>query len=271
MPPLELASKLPLLSNILTECHTAWISDPVTGFSIPFALGLHYSQLLQEVRAGRMKIADLPAIVRANLLLAGIIIKQGFLIERQKEWASIISQANTYFKKERYAILLDLFPPLLIGALRTHYRQLIQEGQYALGDGQCSLRYGIYNEDITNFFHQQLVGLISYVVGAPVKPSYTYVGVYQGGAELLRHTDRNQCEYTLSICIDYTPEPEKETPWPIYVETPEGEIATFQSMGDGLLFKGRELPHYRHKLEEGSTSTSIFLHYVDIDFQGSLT
>ena len=103
-----------------------------------------------------------------------------------------------------------------------------------------------------------------------MKPSYTYFGAYQAGAELHKHTDRAQCEYTVSLCIDYSPEPENETPWPIYVETPDGEVATYQSIGDGLLFKGRELPHYRHKLEEGSSSTSIFFHYVDADFQGSL-
>jgi hypothetical protein len=166
--------------------------------------------------------------------------------------------------------LHDLLPPLMIGALRKHYRTLIQKGYLKLGDSQCSRRYGAYNESISCFFHYQLTGIISYIVGTPVKPSYTYFGAYEGGAELERHTDREQCEYTVSLCLDYSPEPENETPWPIYVETPDGEVATYQSIGDGLLFKGRELPHYRYKLEEGSSSTSIFFHYVDEDFQGSL-
>jgi hypothetical protein len=38
---------------------------------------------------------------------------------------------------------------------------------------------------------------------------------------------------------------------------------------DGLLFRGGELPHYRHALR-GERSTSLFLHYVDESFSGTL-
>jgi hypothetical protein len=32
--------------------------------------------------------------------------------------------------------------------------------------------------------------------------------------------------------------------------------------GDGLRFKGRELPHFREALPEGRSSWSIFLHFI---------
>jgi hypothetical protein len=41
-------------------------------------------------------------------------------------------------------------------------------------------------------------------------------------------------------------------------------------VGDGLAYRGTRLPHYRHKLGEGQTSTSIFFHYVAANFSGSL-
>jgi hypothetical protein len=270
IPPLGISTQFPLMQNFLLDCYTIWVEDAITGNYTPFALGPEYSKILKDLRANRLTISDLPIEVRTNLLLARIVTKRDFIATRRQEWTKKITQANAQFQKGHYAVLQDLLPPLMIGALRRYYRHLIQEGYLELGDGQCPLRYGIHNESITRFLQQQFNGVIDYVVGAPVKASYTYLGAYQGGAELLRHTDREQCEYTMTFCIDYSPEPEKETPWPIYAETPEGEVEIFQCIGDGLLFKGRELPHYRHKLEEDSSSTSIFFHYVDVDFQGPL-
>ena len=125
MPPLELASRLLLLNSFLVECHTVWVGEPVIGHYTPFALGPEYAELLQEVRTGRLGLQDLPIDVRANLLLAGIVIKHDFLIEQQKEWAQKIAQANAQFKEGKYVALHDLIPPLMIGALRKHYRALI--------------------------------------------------------------------------------------------------------------------------------------------------
>jgi hypothetical protein len=270
IPPLQIASQLLLMQNFLLDCYTVWVEDSITGNYIPYALGPEYSKILQDLRAGGLTIQDLPIDVLTNLLLARIVTKRDFIATQRQEWTKKISQAHAQFQKGHYAALQDLLPPLMIGALRRYYRSLFQKDYLKVGDGQCSLRYGFHNESITRFLHYQFNGIINYVVGALVKPSYTYLGAYQGGAELLRHIDRAQCEYTMTFCVDYSPEPQKETPWPIYVSTPEGEVDTFQCIGDGLLFKGRELPHYRYKLEEGSSSTSIFFHYVDIDFQEPL-
>ena len=47
-------------------------------------------------------------------------------------------------------------------------------------------------------------------------------------------------------------------------------MTVYQALGDGLAYRGTRLPHYRSKLGEGQTSTSIFFHYVSEDFVGSL-
>jgi hypothetical protein len=87
---------------------------------------------------------------------------------------------------------------------------------------------------------------------------------------LEKHTDRAQCEFSVTLCLDFSPEPELETPWPIQLETPTGRVAVYQALGDGLAYRGTRLPHFRSKLGEGQTSTSIFFHYVPADFAGSL-
>ena len=139
-----------------------------------------------------------------------------------------------------------------------------------LGDSGSPLRYVAHNESVARFFHSQIATAVGAIAGAPVKPSYVYVSSYQGGADLPAHTDRAQCEYSVSLLLDYTPEPVDRSSWPLYLVTASGPVAIWQGIGDGLIYRGRELVHYRTKLPEAMTSTSIFFHYVDRDFRGSL-
>ena len=87
---------------------------------------------------------------------------------------------------------------------------------------------------------------------------------------LAKHTDREQCEFSLTLCLDYAPEPRCATPWPLACTRNRGRSAVFQAIGDALLYRGCQLPHSRDGLPEGHTSTSIFFHYVRQDFTGSL-
>ena len=107
-------------------------------------------------------------------------------------------------------------------------------------------------------------------MGEPVKPSYVYLASYLSGAELKKHMDRQQCEFSVTLCLDFSPEPQLATSWPIRLDTPEGGATVYQALGDGLVYRGTKVPHYRHALGEGYTSTSIFFHYVGSDFSGSL-
>jgi hypothetical protein len=123
---------------------------------------------------------------------------------------------------------------------------------------------------MARFFHHQLCAAVSAIAGEPVKPSYVYLGSYQGGADLERHTDREQCEFSITFCLDYSPEPENHTPWPICLHSQSGTVKVFQAVGDGLLYRGCQVPHSRARLPQGHTSTSIFFHYVRESFAGAL-
>jgi hypothetical protein len=115
-----------------------------------------------------------------------------------------------------------------------------------------------YNEPVARFFHYQIAATLSAVAGQPVKPSYVYLASYLSGAELKKHTDREQCEFSVTMCLDFSPEPVLETPWPIRLDTSTGKVAVYQALGDGLAYRGTRMPHYRDVLGEGQTSTSIF-------------
>ena len=154
--------------------------------------------------------------------------------------------------------------------MRRYYRHLIRTGAIRLGDKQSPRRYVAYNEPVARFFHQDVTATLGALAGEPLKPSYVYMASYLGGAELKKHTDREQCDFSVTLCLDYAPEPRVATPWPVQLHKKSGTVKVFQAIGDALLYRGCQLPHSREPLPEGHTSTSIFFHYVREDFTGSL-
>ena len=164
----------------------------------------------------------------------------------------------------------ELIHPFNLAALRRYYRHAIRCGAMPLGDVQSPRRYAAHNESVARFFHYQITNAVSAVVGEAIKPSYVYLASYLSGADLKKHIDREQCEFSVTLCLDFSPEPELATSWPIRLDAAEGPVTVYQALGDGLVYRGTKVPHYRDVLAGGHTSTSIFFHYVPADFSGPL-
>ena len=170
-----------------------------------------------------------------------------------------------------YVVLLHLLRGAHIVALREYYGRVLEEGFVHFRDGQVPLRYAEHSEPLMVYYHVQLRSLFEAVVGEPIRCSYPYFGAYRTGADLEKHVDREQCELTASLLIDQLPRPADLTDWPLYLEIPAtGEqVAMDMGIGDGSLYKGRELPHYRLPFA-GQLTTCHFYHYVKADFAGAL-
>lgn len=88
--------------------------------------------------------------------------------------------------------------------------------------------------------------------------TYSYMRIYYYNSELKKHTDRNECEYTVTVCIKQT------KPWPIHISI-KNEIKSFTlNVGDILIFKGCNNEHWRN-VYDGEEHVQLFLHYVDIN------
>lgn len=158
-----------------------------------------------------------------------------------------------------------------VAALAAFYR-LLSEGEWLettrMDDAR---RKVIHNDPAARRVQHALTPAISAVAGELLKPSYTFASEYRDETHLARHTDRAQCEYTFSLYIDYSPEPDGETcPWPLVVHAPGGDVALHQSRGGGLLIRGRTLAHSRPPLPPGHRARMVFLHYVPVAFDGLL-
>jgi len=268
--PDELAPARALLAGFALQGAMAWVRSPSTRNLLPFWLGPEFESVIRVLRPKEPVPSSMPKSARRLLAATNILIPESPSDQQRLQREERIRTASVIFREKGYAPLADLIHPFHVAALRRYYRFLIRTGAIPLGDGQSPRRYVAYNEPVARFFHHDIAATLSAVAGEPLKPSYVYVASYLTGAELKKHTDREQCEFSVTLCLDFSPEPALETPWPIRLETPTGTVTVYQALGDGLAYRGTRLPHYRTALGEARTSTSIFFHYVAADFAGSL-
>jgi hypothetical protein len=245
-----------------------WIEVKAPGFLAPSIYSTDQKQL-RGLRAGKSFHGKFSLKRLAPLVQAGILIDRSELQALNTKRS--LNEAKFALKQNGYVCLTNLFSSGLIAAVAEYYRKLMDSGFLPLGDEQVVRRYSLHNESIARLLHLRMTDLVSVLAVQRVKPSFVFFGSYAEGAELTRHTDRNQCEFSISLLIDYQPVPQGKSPWPLYLKPPGRKpVAIHQSIGDGILYRGRELAHWRPVLPQGNCSTSLFFHYVRKDFTGVL-
>ena len=190
-------------------------------------------------------------------------------------------------------------PQLVI--IQDYYRWL--EALDTLGSadpakGGQALRRTAIDEHMARHLYGLYAPIVSRILGRPVQPSYSFMGVYYNEADLEAHRDNHQCEYTLSIQTDLRP---SHVRYPFYVcetrvteeqvkrrpkiiprtlrewRTENARLERLNCLnyteiiaeaGDAALIMGRFHSHWRERLAKGAISTSVFLHWVNYEFAG---
>jgi prolyl 4-hydroxylase len=171
-------------------------------------------------------------------------------------------------------IVNNVLQPSLLKLLQDYYKETIDNKVWHLGDKQSN-RYKSHNEPMSRFLHYECLPLIEKIVGKAMKPTYTYLSAYVKGAELPPHTDRADCEYTVSFIVD---KPEGST-WNIYVHKPQQPVkhkgryevkppleeceAVDCDAGGLMLFQGTDHIHFREELQEEYYNI-LLLHYCSV-------
>ena len=98
------------------------------------------------------------------------------------------------------------------------------------------------------------------IIKEKLYPTYYYDRFYFKNQELKKHTDRGSCEISVSIHISSN----IEYDWPIFFDVNEKEVSSSLKPGEGILYKGIEVPHWRNKLigDKNSYFHQVFFHYV---------
>lgn len=268
LPP-DMAARIAFTDDFCPADRIVWVEDPATLAIWPFWVGAEYFPYLSRMAPGQPVTDDLPAHVRWTLAEANILVEPNHLGRRRQEWNERVLACADSFQRG-YVAVPNLIHPFHVGALRRYYRHRTRAGFFEVGDDQVSRRFAAHNEGVARYFHSQLVHAISHIARRVLKPSYAYFVSYLSGSILKKHVDRPQCDYSITMCIDASPEPEAESPWPLELETAAGASQVRQCLGDALLYRGCQVAHSRSRLPDGFTSTSLLFHYVDESFDGSL-
>ena len=97
---------------------------------------------------------------------------------------------------------------------------------------------------------------VSQLVGETVLPTYTYARIYEKGAVLTPHVDKEECEISLTVNLA------SDEPWAIWIQNPKGQKQeVVLNRGDAMIYFGMTAPHWREEYL-GNTCTQLFMHYV---------
>jgi len=125
------------------------------------------------------------------------------------------------------------------------------------------------------FFLWGLTPIMTQIVGRELLPTYDYLRIYREGDICRVHHDRQSCEHSLSLTLDYS---DGEV-WPLEIETgetqpsakvedgfgAEGFASVPMQVGDAVLYRGVNHRHGRTKPNPNGWSIHLFLHWVDRD------
>jgi hypothetical protein len=190
---------------------------------------------------------------------------------RRRTWERQTHDAEQLLSREGHATLRGAVPRAHVAALARYYAAAIDNGLVQYSDQDK--RWQRHGDPVAGLFHQLLAPVVQAVVREPIKPSYPFFAAYPRGACLPRHTDREQCEYTVTMLVGHESAARGELAWPICLEPPRRgrrSVRVRQRPGDMAIFKGREIPHWRPVLRTASRTLHLFLHFVREDFSGHL-
>jgi hypothetical protein len=247
---------------------TAWVEDPETDLRWGYWLTPEQANIVKGLEPGSKIDAGLEESLIGKLHAAQILVDAAASVQPRTD----IIDAAERFRADRYAIVDKMFPPAQLRALQDYYRRYVEQGFMKFGDDQVPGRFAEHGEHVAEMVHFAFTPLMKRIVEAEIRPTYAYSAVYTEGADLKPHVDREACEFSFSIQIDYSPVQENfVSAWPLYLRDrgpedldvdPETDKAVLLANGSCLAYKGRELVHYRTPLQAGHRSTSLFFHYV---------
>jgi len=163
------------------------------------------------------------------------------------------------FKRDGYTVVRSAFDPLSLEIYATYALMMRANNRFGPRDDRQGFndRYG---DTLMESILIHLQPAMEQATGLSLLPTYSFLRIYETGAVLTRHTDRHACEISASLTIG-SDAPE---PWPLCLESNLQPKSITLEPGDMLMYRGREVPHWREPFG-GRYWIQAFFHYVDAD------
>jgi hypothetical protein len=161
------------------------------------------------------------------------------------------------FETRGYTVLKSVIDDATASFL-SDYAVAYVNGGHAKTDQQVPTALSAYGSPMMEKLLIKLLPVLEVASGRKLLPTYSYFRVYRIGDALNKHKDRPACEISMSVSLRF----QGAEPWPLFIEGPAGVSAVELGVGDALLYKGTECPHWREPFQ-GELAVQVFLHYVD--------
>ena len=167
----------------------------------------------------------------------------------------------TQFQQKGFEVVKGFIPPFFSTYLRNYFTLRAQNDPSLGGDTQAPNSHCVYGDPAFDMVMAMSASDLGKIVEKKLICQYTYARIYKHGSVLLRHDDRPECQYSVTLSLGG----EYEKPWPIWIKDYDGKSHEVSlDEGDMLIYAGHDLEHWREKFE-GNTQYQLFMHYVDGD------
>lgn len=164
------------------------------------------------------------------------------------------------FNDKGYKYVPEFLDKNICSNLSKYLQELVNNKQ-TYKDPQCTLSESSYSTDVFDQLLENVLPRVEEVTGKSLYPTYAFSRLYAPNDELKVHRDRESCEYSVTITLGYS-----GNKWAIYMSPSEDKQNASKiemNIGDAVVYKGRDVWHWREKYTEGQWQAQIFLHYVD--------
>jgi len=164
-----------------------------------------------------------------------------------------------YFKKNKYVFVKNIVSEELIKFI-SQYALFDEIQDFKTDGGQVPNAHAKYGDSAMETLLLKMLPVIEENTGLELFPTYSFYRVYRTGDILEPHTDRESCEISATVCLDYNYDQSKYT-WPIVID---GKKINMEP-GDIVIYKGIVGEHSRELFSPPEENFHIqsFIHYVD--------
>ena len=127
-------------------------------------------------------------------------------------------------------------------------------------DKQVPNAYAKYGDPAMESMLLYLKTVLEENTGLTLHPTYSYYRVYRDGDVLLPHKDRESCEISATMCLNYNYD-DTNFDWPIFID---GNKVVLKP-GDLAIYRGCDLSHWRDQFKHTDDVWHVqgFFHFVD--------
>jgi len=164
-----------------------------------------------------------------------------------------------FFKKNGYCVVKSVVDKELRDFV-TQYALFDEMQNFTPDTSQVVGAHAKYGDPAMETMLLHLHSTMEENTGLLLHPTYSFYRVYRNGDELVKHSDRESCEISCTLCFNYE-FAQEDFNWPIFIN----DNAVNLEPGDMVIYRGCDLIHWREKLTCLDVDWHLqgFFHYVD--------